>query len=342
MRCFSWLTLGLCLLLALPGSSRAWNATGHMVVARLAWSQLTPAQRQKAHELLKKHPHYASYLQAEKPAGVDEGEWAFLRSSIWADWIRPPKNFPPADLPTHAQHKFHRGPWHYVSVPYKPGDPVPASLPATLASPTDVLEQMAVAIDILKGTTTTDAGRAAQVSNEQNRAVRLCWLAHQVGDLHQPLHAISLVDAARFPDGNHDDQGGNRLAIRPDIGAEPTKLHTFWDALLGTDAHHDTVSAIAQSLASDPRFAASELTELTAHPSIQEWALESHVHAIESAYLKGTLPVATWDDFAAGRITTTEVPVLGNGIERDARRLAQRRVVLAGHRLAKLVAESLP
>jgi hypothetical protein len=36
----------------------AWNEKGHLVIARLAWRQLTEGQRAKVSAALKKHPHY--------------------------------------------------------------------------------------------------------------------------------------------------------------------------------------------------------------------------------------------------------------------------------------------
>ena len=86
------------------GPGLAWNGTGHMVTARLAWRRLTEDQRGKVLAVLKKHPHYGVYLAAGPPEGLTEGEWAFLRAATWADWVRGRRAF---DHPT----------WHYINYP---------------------------------------------------------------------------------------------------------------------------------------------------------------------------------------------------------------------------------
>src|SRR5262245_36945752 len=77
------------LLLSAPGAAFAWNDTGHMTVAMIAWRQLSDVQRTKVGELLKQHPHYKLFLAANAPEGVAEDEWAFLRAAIWSDFVRP-------------------------------------------------------------------------------------------------------------------------------------------------------------------------------------------------------------------------------------------------------------
>jgi len=42
----------------------AWNATGHQVIAEIAWRNLTPAVRDKVLTLLKQHPHFAKRLDS--------------------------------------------------------------------------------------------------------------------------------------------------------------------------------------------------------------------------------------------------------------------------------------
>ena len=44
--------------LTLPAA--AWNDKGHMIIARLAWNQLSEAERAKAISILKRHPDFLS------------------------------------------------------------------------------------------------------------------------------------------------------------------------------------------------------------------------------------------------------------------------------------------
>ena len=73
-----------CILLAtilFPTISFAWNDTGHMTVALIAYRQLSDHQKQQIADLLKQHPHYALYLSAQAPQGVNVDEWAFIRAA---------------------------------------------------------------------------------------------------------------------------------------------------------------------------------------------------------------------------------------------------------------------
>src|SRR5690349_9220075 len=78
-----------CAILAFAVPARAWNYTGHMTVALIAYRQLDQAQQAQIGKILKSHPHYKRFLLGDRPADVSEGEWAFLRAAIWPDWVRP-------------------------------------------------------------------------------------------------------------------------------------------------------------------------------------------------------------------------------------------------------------
>jgi len=51
------------------------------------------------------------------------------------------------------------------------------------------------------------------------------YLVHIVGDIHQPLHSVSLFNST-FPSG---DRGGNSLKITL-LNTTVQNLHSFWDA----------------------------------------------------------------------------------------------------------------
>ena len=79
-----------CVVCALfSGAGAAWNDTGHMTVAEIAYRQLDDAQKQKVADILKQHPHYQLLLHAHVPEGVDADEWAFLKAATWPDFVRP-------------------------------------------------------------------------------------------------------------------------------------------------------------------------------------------------------------------------------------------------------------
>ena len=159
-----------------------------MVIARLAWQQLTEGQRAKVSALLKKHPHYEEYLIARKPDGFTEDEWAFMRAATWADWVR-----------SHHKEQFDHPTWHYINYPIVRKDSkVDAAKHEPPAKQENVVNQLAVCLEkIGKGT-------------DEEKAVYLTWLFHLVGDIHQPLHCTA-VFSERFPYG---DKGGNLARIR--------------------------------------------------------------------------------------------------------------------------------
>ena len=321
------------------GSVWAWNDAGHLIVARIAWERLNESQRAKVVTLLQAHPHRDELLLKNRPGEVTDDEWMFIRAAVWCDHVRPPRNYPREQVATHPIYKFHRGPWHYVNYPYKAGQSQSA-LPAQPISgegpnATNILEQLDLSMQVLTREAASDPGRDADVTDAQNKAVRLCWLFHLIGDLHQPLHTATLVDEQKFPTGAHSDLGGNLIGIRSHIGAPPYKLHAFWDDRLGTDSHFPTVKAQAESLTRNPHFADGQLPEFAQHRSFESWAAESYLAAKTNVYRDGHLEFALWDDYDQRRIMADDVPILPQGAETKANTLARRRVVLAGYRLAE-------
>ncbi len=316
-----------------PLPAWAWNDTGHFLVARIAFLQLLPAQREAIFRKLQKHPHYETLLVYRRPAEVTEMEWAFLRAATWSDYIRPPKNFS-GEVSEHPKYKFHRGPWHYVNFPYRAGQMESALPREPLAHETNILAQLDLTMRVLRGQETHDPGAVADLDADANQAVRLCWLFHLVGDLHQPLHAAALVDAKLFHDGEHGDQGGNLLAIRPDASSAPLRLHAYWDGLLGRDSRFESIRDLADQLTRDPALAPAKLPELTTHRHFRDWAAESYALAKTQAYLDGRLPRIRWADFDSGTIEAEKVPSYSAADAAKAHQLARRRVVIAGHRLA--------
>src|SRR5262245_15443989 len=332
--------LGLC------SQASAFNEAGHMIVAKMVYDQLSEAQQNAIFAVLQQHPHRAEHFETERPTDVSEKEWFFLRSATWSDFVRPPRGTPPSAVPLHPIWKYHRGPWHYINFPYQRGEPVPATLPAALhaaeADHTDVLLQIPVAIEIVKGTTTVDPGRISGTTDAQNRAVRFCWLMHLLGDLHQPLHVTALLDPV-LP-GEHDDQGGNLFTVRLTPDGIGSKLHAFWDGRISGNVDYVSVKTHADALWNDPVHAPASLATELAHTTVNQWAEESYHLAIEHAYMNGTFSVVPWkdefgDDPSAVPATT---PTLDAAYKANAKAVAKRQGVLAAHRTLKVLQDCFP
>lgn len=327
------------LCLTLPSVLFAWNDAGHMTVSKIAWESLSADERAIVVEILKRHPHLDSLLRKDRPDEVSDEEWIFLRASVWADYVRPPKSVPRDEIPTHPLYKYNRGNWHYVNFPCYPGQTESKLPEKSLPDETNILKQLDQTMEILTGRNLQDRGRVAEISDDQNRAVRLTWLFHLLGDLHQPLHSVALVDSQFFKDAPHTDQGGNKLVIRADAMSMPKNLHWFWDEMFATDSHYEQICRQAERLTHDPQLRSDQLPELTEHTGFRDWAAESYASAVTYSYQNGQLKLVLWDDFNSGRITENDVPMLAPDALRKARLHAERRIALAGYRLASKLKE---
>lgn len=133
----------------------------------------------------------------------------------------------------------------------------------------------------------------------------LPWLLHLVGDIHQPLHV-----------GRHGDEGGNEVEIENPFNRRLpfSSLHTYWDDLPGP-----------------PWLRGKRLTQKADHliasrqppkqANVRTWRNESHqllVRAYPSA--QGSLLPAITEEF-----------------HRQAKDIAEQRIVDAGFRLGRLL-----
>ncbi len=317
----------------------AWNDAGHMVIARIAWLRLSERQREAVFTRLKKHPHFETSLTSKRPDNATDAEWAFLRASTWPDYIRPPKSYSPEKVAAHDRYQFHRGPWHYVNFPYHAGQRESALPREALPNETNIITQIDQSLGILSRKLKHDSGAVEGLAADANQAVRMCWLFHLVGDLHQPLHAVALVDDKLFPAGDHGDQGGNLLAIRLSETAKPMRLHACWDGMLSSDSRFDSVCQLADELTHDPQLAPDKLPELVQHRTARDWAAESYLAAKTNVYREGHLPRVRWADVDDGTVSADKVPALSERDLAKSQTLARRRVTLAGYRLGDSLAE---
>jgi hypothetical protein len=300
------------LVLLLPQMAQAWNATGHMVVAAIAYRELTEEAKHKVDVVLAAHPGYAKWRSEWKAeSGVPQGLYIFMRASTWPDEIRKEKT------------GYNHPAWHYVDYPLVP----PAFAMKPRPQPTD---DLVYALDF------SDAKVTAPATSPVERAVYLSWLIHATGDIAQPEHCATLVSKA-FPYG---DRGGNWFYVKtPDH--EPFKLHEFWDELLGTSNKPTSILDIARRLESDPALARSFLGELAKNDTPTAWSLESRKAAIDLVYLRGGLRAAP-AVFALDprtrqpvlkRVDEAKAPLLPDNYQSDAISVARRSIALAGHRL---------
>lgn len=296
---------------------RAWNDHGHMLVAFVAYQQLStvPAVKAKVDALIRLNPLIGDWDKEVASLPVDMRPAAlFAYAATWADIIksdpahhddgtsggnRPPPGqgaFANAGYTDTARHKY----WHFIDTPFATDSTILPAVPFP-----HVVER----IPVLRKTL------ASPTAPQALKSYDLVWLLHLVGDLHQPLHAVTRVSQSQ-PRG---DDGGNgvRLCAMPcrDV------LHLFWDGVLGNDT--DPIGLmIDATLVKVPT--GPDATNLD--PA--KWAAESFALARSEVYRQPIGP-------GAGPFT------INGAYVQNAQRVATERVALAAARLANMLKADL-
>jgi hypothetical protein len=205
---------GLLLSFALP--SFAWDEVGHKLTAYIAWSQMRPDVRAKVIKTLLAAPEDAQLSTFYSAYGAGRSEFArqrefFMLIATWPDIIRD-KNFP-----VRFKNYAHSD-WHYADTFWRWKDGK-AELVAD-AKPSGLAMEKLAEFDKLIHSNATDA----------EKAVAIAWLEHLIGDIHQPLHASGRVTDSN-PDG---DQGGNLFLLTPKGTPrnQQENLHWLWDSIV--------------------------------------------------------------------------------------------------------------
>jgi len=284
--------------------ARAWDPLGHMLTMKIASGELTPKARAELDAAV------ARFTAKENP----DAPYDAVTAACWMDDARSrTKEF---------------NDWHYVRLPFtRDGTPVPGG---TRQTP-NVVWALGRCEDIVKG-------GAEEPGIDRDQA--LVMLLHLVGDIHQPRHTTE-----------HRDFGGNRRLrsnlkdVEADIiFSKGVNLHFFWDSAYSR-AFKDGEVAVSYSA---PFFqslmpvaghrearkivdrAAAEIRKKYPPESFGDirggdastWALESHSLGYDLAY--GILPAGS------------PVP-LGQEYVAASRACAEKRIALAGYRLAALL-----
>ncbi len=297
--------------------SVGWIATGHTVVALVAWEDLTPKTKAAVTELLKQHPRYQKDLLLNLPDGATPQQtdrYAFGQAATWPDMVRLLTN------PMH--HDFNHPAWHYIDIPFSNGAPAEDAQPAQGPGPHNIVEALKQC-----STEMTDPSVPAK-----QRAVDICWVEHLVGDIHQPLHAASMYS----PDHPDGDKGGNDEEVLrdPPYPSSRMNLHLVWDSLPGDFNSQLMDGYEAIGLRADPQFSREQLKSLIAVKDFMAWANESHQLAVDDAYLNGKLETSVVSKNASD---AAKIPGLPPGYLAKAEHLAMHQVALAGYRLADLL-----
>jgi hypothetical protein len=298
----------------------AWWEGGHHLIAVMAYELLSEGEQHELQTILAAHPRIAEdFMPPMNVSGPEETNlWRIGRAAYWPDVAR-------------SQPKFTRPNWHYqlgatltvgenVNVPKTPG-----AVPESATLDTENLH-IAQAVELCR-TVLRDKTRPLS-----DRALAICWLAHLVGDAHQPCHAGSLYFAGLFPEG---DRGANFIPTK-----QSDNLHFLWDGLLGAQFDAGDVRRRARTIASESQLwgDATRAAQKEGGLNPLTWLAESgefgrsHVYAPE---------ILTAVESAARESRRLEMIDLSESYLKAAGEAARIRAAFAAHRLAAVLREGL-
>lgn len=298
--------LTLIFVMLLPQSALAWNATGHQLVARIAWENMNATARQNVIALLRAAPQDACLLDLfpddTRPLEERQREF-FMRVSTWPDIVRP------RDEDTRACTRFHRRDWHFINFFWE------GFSGETNEDREDIEIPEINAVERLKYFRPFVACGTPQCGTPQDeRATTLAWIMHLVGDIHQPLHTSARVTSRQ--NEREGDQGGNLFKLG--TGNNPLSLHSFWDGIINRSvpqpqserdmAYLDRVARLIMQ--ERPR---SQMTSRLQPIDFEAWAHEGLITTKRVVYprtlLRGQLPSNAYRDMAF--VTSKEAIALG-------------------------------
>ena len=281
---------GILLWLSQATPALAWGAVAHAVIGQLAEDALTNDTQLLT--LLRRFRDPTQYRQVTEALLGTEPPVPGQALQILANWPDVHKR-EPGMLPSDDQR-------HYINLPL-----------TAHYNRTQYCADGVCSIETLLAQRAVLANRQAPLPQ---RAVALAWVAHLIGDMHQPLHA-----------GKAEDRGGNLTCVA--WMGEPSRLetvdgktsctganlHAVWDsqlieAMTGF-VHPDDAPALAQQLrpwwqrvrAAEPPVTARTPAEWRA--VVERWHNETHAlilrdglypldGSIDSAYLHRHYPTA--------------------------------------------------
>src|SRR6266852_4475227 len=295
-----------------------WDSFGHMAVAYVAYQKLTPQGKMRVKDLLKLNPKYSEWKGCV-PAGTSQADtdmMVFMLAAQWADEIKGDSTYSDdgsnrGDTPDGAPSSQNTGYtdllrhkyFHFVDTPFTTDGTALPAIPTPNAEERNALFR----------------GVLASNSDDLLKSYDLTWLLHLVGDVHQPLHCATRVSSTD-PGG---DNGGN--AVKVSCTGCPKELHAFWDGLLGADESPQTMLILVIKAAK--KLPAAE-PALAAKSGEKDWIAESFQAAQQAVYKP---PVG------AGNGPFS----LNSAYKKGAKRLAGKRIALAGARLANLINNEL-
>nr|CCM17539.1 Putative p1/s1 nuclease [Leishmania guyanensis] len=260
-----------------------WGCTGHMVLAEIARRQLDPSNEKKIQAMAMKFKESGPFLSSPD----------MIQAACWPD-----------DVKRWGQDAMST--WHYNAMQYNPDG-------INITDSVEAVNAVSVSLDMI-----------TSLSNVRSPLYMLnfawVYLVHLIGDLHQPLHAVSRY-SEKYP---HGDRGGNLVWVR--VQTKMLRLHAFWDNICTA-----TPVLYRRPLSSTDLLAISEMadrllktysfsSDLKTMQDVQRMANESYAFAVNSSYA----------DMIPG--TTLSAAYISRCVE-----VAESRLTLGGYRLGYIL-----
>lgn len=314
----AFLTIVLLFFVATPAP--AWHDGGHRLTAEIAFDLLDEKQRERVTAILRAHPRYRQDFVTRMPDSVVDasesakGRWIFAHASNWPDQI--------AARGETVREQYNRTTWHYINLPVFLTEQDEQQLVNELDDnvSTDFSPPLRRGLNIIQALTGNLLVWRDDDASDAEKAVALCWILHLTGDIHEPLHNVSLFSADYFPEG---DRGANLIGVRR--AEDVTNLHVVWDGLANQFDNLISDDATRELLAKDV---------VDIH-SIPGWADQYRDMAEEFVY------TAEVRQKLLAQRPTNEVPVimLSHEYMATASKIAESQIIIGGHRIAALIAD---
>ena len=293
-------------LIFLIPTSYAWNYTGHVLIAQIAYDQLSQEKKNKADALAETVFKQLPIVQQEKldyqyPTASTFAKVAIL-PDVWRKWnlstiflkfhALPPMNlFFSLKEPTAG--------WHFIDTPF------PSSSNCKLQDDKNVVW----AINNLEKD-------LASSKLDSSKALELVFLEHYIGDIHQPLHTVTNV--TNSCDG---DRGGNNYCLKENRYGKCTKnLHSLWDSAVGYLKPHENIKGLAYEL--ETLYPISQFQNKIDVSQANKWANEN----LSKMYFV---------------YSTSQYVKPNKDYYQNGQAIAKKQIVLAGYRLAKEINQVL-
>jgi hypothetical protein len=310
----------------------AWDHPGHMTTADIAFAEIERARPDLIEQLgllFLAHPDPAPFwVAAGEAKDKERARRMFMECARWAD----DSKFTDNDRLT-----WHTARWAVLSK-----DAPPEAHEAVAARQGKAVGQGIEALEL------TYSMLSNPESSPTERVWALCWVMHILGDVHQPMHVSDLF-SKQFPAGN---MAGSMGYVMDPVTEAPITLHILWDS---NALRVPTLEAVDRHTAEFvKKYPRSAFPELTAHPMsdpgfFREWAQESYQVSVDwAASLDMAIDpdtdqtseelVAKMVNFILNGVSPIDdAPDLPAGYWDNLQETAERRITLAGYRMADLI-----